>query len=34
MEKFAKVIIGDSRRLIEVENEGIDLLVTSHRIGI
>ncbi len=28
-EKFAKVIIGDSRKMVEVENESIDLVVTS-----
>jgi len=28
-ERFAKVIIGDSRKMIEVKNESIDLVVTS-----
>ncbi len=28
-ERFAKVIIGDSRKMIEIEDESIDLIVTS-----
>lgn len=28
-ERFAKVILGDSRKMLEVKNESIDLVVTS-----
>ena len=28
-ERFAKIIIGDSRRMVEVEDSTIDLVVTS-----
>lgn len=29
MEHWAKIIIGDSRKMVEVDNEAVDLIITS-----
>jgi len=29
MKNFAKIIIGDSRKIVEVEDESVDLIITS-----